>query len=195
MEINKLKSNKDSILKGPAILIPKKISDSRGYFYESWNNKEFNKNIGEEIIFVQDNHSKSSLGVLRGLHFQKRPKAQGKLVRVLKGEIYDVIVDLRLKSKTFGEWGIVKLSHRNRKQLWIPIGFGHGFLTKTKSAEVLYKTTNYWDKDSERTLNWQDSQLNINWQLRNLNITNPILSVKDSEGTSLTQLIKNRDLF
>ena len=195
MEIKKLKSNKDSILEGAAILTPNIFSDNRGYFYESWNQNAFNRLIGEEIKFVQDNNSKSSFGVIRGLHFQKTPKAQGKLVRVLKGEIYDVIVDLRLNSKTFGEWGIIKLSYKNKKQLWVPIGFGHGFITKTKTAEVQYKTTNYWDKESERTLYWCDSKLKINWQLNNLNLKKPKLSVKDSEGFTLSQLINNRDLF
>ena len=195
MEIKKLKSNKDSILQGVAILTPNVFSDSRGYFYECWNQNEFNRLIGENIKFDQDNHSKSSFGVLRGLHFQKDPKAQGKLVRVLKGEILDVIIDLRLNSKTFGEWGIAKLSSKNKKQLWVPVGFGHGFITKTKTAEVQYKTTNYWDKESERTLLWCDSELKINWQFKNLDLKKPKLSIKDSEGFTLSQLINNGDLF
>ena len=195
MEIQELKSNKESILRGVAILIPNVFSDKRGYFYESWNNNQFNELVGEDITFVQDNQSKSSFGVLRGIHFQKNPKAQGKLVRALKGEIIDVIVDLRKNSNTFGEWGSIKLSSKNKKQLWVPVGFGHGFLTKTKVAEIQYKTTNYWDKNSERTLSWKDSNLNIDWQLNDLNLKEPILSQKDSEGISLPKLINNGDLF
>ncbi len=195
MKIKQAKSNKNNILEGAFILIPSLFNDSRGFFYESWNNKEFKKLIGKNIDFVQDNHSRSSYGVLRGLHFQKKPHSQGKLVRVINGEIYDVIVDLRLNSKTFGEWGIFKLSRKNKNQLWIPEGYAHGFLTKTKIAEVLYKTTDYWEKDSERTLFWKDNTININWHLDDFNLKKPNISKKDADGKSLNYFLKNNELF
>ncbi len=195
MEIKQAKSNKKKVLEGALILIPSIFTDSRGFFYESWNNREFKKIIGKTKVFVQDNHSRSSFGVIRGLHFQKNPNSQGKLVRVINGEIYDVIVDLRLNSNTFGEWGIFNLSKKNKKQLWIPEGYAHGFITKTKIAEVLYKTTDYWDKDSERTLSWKDNTVNINWHLKDLNLKTPFLSKKDSDGKSLNYFLKNNELF
>lgn len=195
MEIKNIKSNKNKVFEGAFILMPRKFSDSRGFFYESWNNKVFNQIIGKKADFVQDNHSRSSFGVLRGLHFQKEPNSQGKLIRVVKGEIYDVIVDLRLKSNTLGEWGIFKLNSKNKHQIWIPEGFAHGFITRTRIAEVLYKTTDYWNKDSERTLFWKDNTINIDWNLDELGLKAPLLSPKDTVGKSFNYFLKNNELF
>ena len=157
------------------ILVPKKFKDRRGFFYESYNCKKFQKINGKKVIFVQDNHSKSKRGVIRGLHYQKAPMEQGKLVRVVSGEIFDVAVDLRKKSLTYGKWFGIKLSSKNMKQLWIPKGFAHGFQVISNEAEVLYKTTNYYSPNHEFTLRWDDEFLNIKWN-KNLK---PLLSKKD----------------
>ncbi|MEY7428321.1 dTDP-4-dehydrorhamnose 3,5-epimerase, partial [Citrobacter freundii] len=135
----------------PEVLIfePKVFGDERGFFMESFNQRLFEKATGRKVEFVQDNHSKSSKGVLRGLHFQRAPYAQGKLVRCVSGEVYDVAVDIRKNSKTFGRWVGITLSAENKKQLWIPEGFAHGFMTLTDNTEFLYKTTNYYHPESE----------------------------------------------
>ena len=160
------------------ILVPKKFNDKRGFFYESFNEKKFQEIIGKKIIFVQDNHSKSKKGVIRGLHYQKAPLEQGKLVRVVSGEIFDVAVDLRKTSITYKKWFGVKLSSKNMRQLWIPEGFAHGFQVISNEAEVLYKTTNYYSAHHERTLKWDDSFFNIKWN-KDLK---PLLSKKDKNG-------------
>ena len=157
------------------ILVPKRYKDKRGFFYESYNNKNFQKILGDKIKFVQDNHSKSKRCVIRGLHYQKAPYEQGKLVRVVSGEIFDVAVDLRKKSPTYGKWVGIKLSSKNMKQLWIPKGFAHGFQVISKEAEVLYKTTNYYAPKLQFTIRWDDEFLKIKWD-KNLN---KILSSKD----------------
>ncbi len=166
----------------PDILIiePEVFDDERGFFFESFNQKEFNQVLGQEITFVQDNHSRSKKGVLRGLHYQLQ-HTQGKLVRVTQGAVFDVVVDLRKTSKTFGQWLGMELSAENNKQLWIPPGFAHGFLVLTDEAEFLYKTTDYWDSSSEHTLAWNDPTLNIYWP--NIGLT-PILNAKDKNGSS-----------
>lgn len=145
------------------IIVPKVFGDDRGFFYESFHQADFNAAVGASIDFVQDNHSKSKQGVLRGIHYQLNPHAQGKLVRVVSGSVYDVAVDLRRSSKTFGKWVGVELSAENQKQLWIPEGFGHAFLTLSDSAEFLYKTTDYYSSASERSIRWDDPQLAITW--------------------------------
>ena len=132
------------------IIEPTVFEDERGYFYESFNHKKFEEAIGREVSFVQDNHSKSVKGVLRGLHYQLPPHAQGKLVRVVQGEVFDVAVDIRKSSPTFGQWVAEVLSAENKKQLWVPEGFAHGFLTLSETAEVLYKTTDYYASENER---------------------------------------------
>ena len=147
MKISPLKTTDDIEIDGPLVISPNIFEDSRGFFYESWNKETFFKLTNVKLDFVQDNHSKSSNGVLRGLHYQLNPYPQGKLVRCIKGSIFDVVVDLRIESKTFGKWSSAVLSQENHKELWIPVGFGHGFLTTSDSAEVIYKTTNYWAKD------------------------------------------------
>ena len=155
--------------------------DERGFFLESFNERVFIAAIGESIKFVQDNHSRSSRGVLRGLHYQLPPNEQGKLVRVVSGEVFDVAVDIRKDSPTFGRWVGEILSERNMRQLWIPPGFAHGFVTLSDSADFLYKTTNYYTPYSERCIRWDDPEIAIAWPIPH----EPILSTKDSRGKSL----------
>lgn len=168
----------------PDVLIiePKVFGDDRGFFMESYNQRIFEAAVGRKIDFVQDNHSKSSKGVLRGLHYQTKPFAQGKLVRCVVGEVFDVVVDLRLSSPTFGKWVGVNLSEENKRQLWIPEGFAHGFVCVSNEAEFLYKTTSYYSKKHERTIYWNDSDLNIDWEGENF-----ILSAKDSIAEPFNQ--------
>ena len=196
MEYFNLNSNKGNFIKGPLIIKPKVFLDNRGYFFESWNNSEFNKIISREVNFVQDNHSETKFGVLRGLHYQLRPKAQAKLVRCTKGEVYDVIADIRKDSDTYGEWSSVLLNESNKLQLWIPEGFVHGFLSLKDFSEVQYKTNEYWDQNHERSLSWQDSDLNINWQSGNAYKKFKIITnYKDSIAPSLREIEKAGDLF
>jgi dTDP-4-dehydrorhamnose 3,5-epimerase len=157
---------------------PRVFQDDRGFFFESYSHKAFEGQVGHSVKFVQDNHSKSSKGVLRGLHYQLAPKAQGKLVRVTAGEVFDVAVDIREGSPTFGQWVGEILSADNKKQLWIPEGFVHGFLTLSDSSEFLYKTTDYYAPEYERCIRWDDPKIGIHWPK---GIT-PILSQKDQEG-------------
>lgn len=162
---------------------PRVFDDERGFFFESFNQQSFEAAIGRPITFVQDNHSHSVRGVLRGLHYQLNPRAQGKLLRVLSGEIYDVAIDLRRGSPTLGQWVGEILSSANRRQLWIPEGFAHGFLVLSDSADVLYKTTDYWDKNSERAIVWNDPQLKIDWPAS----PQLILSAKDLQAGTFAQ--------
>ena len=157
------------------LIEPDVFEDERGFFYESFNQQKFNEAIGENITFVQDNHSKSSKGVLRGLHYQETPFAQGKLVRVIAGEVFDVAVDIRKDSITYGQWVSEILSAENKKQLWIPEGLAHGFLSLTDNVELLYKTTNYYSKNHEKTIRYDDSFFKIKWPT----IKNLIISEKD----------------
>jgi dTDP-4-dehydrorhamnose 3,5-epimerase len=158
---------------------PRVFGDDRGFFYESFNQRQFDEAVGQPVIFVQDNHSRSAQHVLRGLHYQIN-QAQGKLVRVVAGEVFDVAVDLRKSSPTFGQWVGEILSAENKKQLWIPEGFAHGFITLSEQAEFLYKTTNYWSPQYERCIAWNDASLAINWPT----IGTPLVSAKDAEGAS-----------
>jgi len=163
-------------IEGLLIIQPKVFEDARGYFYESYNKQVFiNNNI--DVDFVQDNQSLSQAGVLRGLHFQNPPYAQGKLVRVLKGSVLDVAVDIRTNSPTYGQNFIIELNEINKTMFWIPAGFAHGFLTLADNTIFSYKCTNYYNKASEGCILWNDNDLKINW-----NITNPVLSDKDREG-------------
>ena len=159
------------------LIEPDVFEDERGFFYESFNQQKFNEAIGQDILFVQDNHSKSSKGVLLGLHYQEAPFAQGKLVRVVVGEVFDVAVDVRKDSPTFGQWVAEVLSGENKKQLWIPEGFAHGFLTLSNQAEAVYKTTGFYNKESERTIRFDDRVINISWPQEQY-----ILSEKDLNG-------------
>lgn len=159
------------------IIEPQVFSDERGFFVESWNQKSFADAVGRDVSFVQDNHSRSSKGVLRGLHYQIQ-QPQGKLVRCVVGEVFDVAVDLRKNSATFGQWVGDYLSADNKRQFWIPEGFAHGFLVLSEVAEFLYKTTNYYAPEFERCICWDDPTLEIVWP----NGLTPVLSAKDSQG-------------
>ncbi len=167
----------DTPLAGVVVIEPAVFGDDRGFFYESYNARTFEALTGQAPVFVQDNHSRSSRGVLRGLHYQIE-HAQGKLVRATAGEVFDVAVDLRRSSPTFGRWFGLVLSAANKKQLWIPPGFAHGFVTLSESAEFLYKTTDYWAPEHERTLLWNDARLAIDWPLDG----EPLLAAKDRAG-------------
>lgn len=160
------------------ILTPAVYGDARGFFFESFNAREFARATGLDVAFVQDNHSKSTKGVLRGLHYQIE-NPQGKLVRVSQGEVFDVAVDLRKSSPTFGQWVGEYLSAENQKQFWVPAGFAHGFLVLSETAEFLYKTTDYWHQASERTVLWNDRELSIDWPID----AEPTLAAKDASGT------------
>jgi dTDP-4-dehydrorhamnose 3,5-epimerase len=162
------------------ILEPNVFGDDRGFFYESFNQSNFEAEIGRKVTFVQDNHSKSIKNVLRGLHYQI-DQPQGKLVRVVSGEVFDVAVDIRKSSPTFGRWVGEILSAKNKRQLWVPEGFAHGFLTLSETAEFLYKTTNYYAPQFERCIAWDDTSLKIDWPIQG----EPNLSKKDSQGSSL----------
>ena len=171
------------------VIEPTVFEDERGFFFESFNQKKFEETIGYSIDFVQDNHSKSSRGVLRGLHYQLPPNAQGKLVRVVQGEVFDVAVDIRKSSPNFGQWIGETLSAENKKQLWIPEGFAHGFLTLTETAELFYKTTRYYAPQSEQCICWEDKQLSIRWPVIESDFSDTvplILSDKDIQGLKLS---------
>ena len=168
------------------ILEPRVFGDARGFFFESYNRKAFAADTGLDVEFVQDNHSRSVRGVLRGLHYQL-VKPQGKLVRAVAGAVWDVAVDLRRSSPRFGQWVGVELSADNQRQLWVPPGFGHGFVVLSESADFLYKTTEYWYPEHDRNLVWNDPQLAITWPLAGLNLPDdqPSLAAKDAAAPSL----------
>ena len=170
-------------LPGVLILEPRLFGDARGFFLESWNARAFAQATGLDTHFVQDNHSRSRRGVLRGLHYQIR-QPQGKLVRVVRGAVFDVAVDLRKSSPTFGRWFGVELTEDNHRQLWVPPGFGHGFLVLSESADVLYKATDYYAPEHERSLLWNDTAVRVEWPLDG---TEPLLSAKDAAGLPLAQ--------
>lgn len=159
---------------------PKVFGDDRGFFFESFNHRQFEEAIGHPVKFVQDNHSRSVKGVLRGLHYQIQ-SPQGKLVRVAQGEVFDVAVDVRRGSPTFGQWIGEILSAENKRQLWVPEGFAHGFVVLSETAEFLYKTTDYYAPEHERCIAWNDSSLNIEWPISEV----PTVSAKDAVGASL----------
>jgi len=165
----------------PDVLLiePEIFGDDRGFFYESFNQNKFEEAVKRKINFVQDNHSQSVKGVLRGLHYQLTPKAQGKLVRVIQGEVYDVAVDLRQSSPSFGKWVGEILSANNKKQMWIPEGFAHGFLTLSDTAEFLYKTTDFYSKDHDQAMMWNDEIIGIDWPMKDVS-----LSPKDKSAVS-----------
>ncbi|UDQ78800.1 dTDP-4-dehydrorhamnose 3,5-epimerase [Erwinia rhapontici] len=170
----------------PDVLIfePKVFGDERGFFFESFSQKVFEEAVGRKVEFVQDNHSKSSKGVLRGLHYQVAPHAQGKLVRCVVGDIFDVAVDIRSDSPTYGQWVGVKLSAENKKQLWIPEGFAHGFIALTEGVEILYKTNNLYNKESERSIKWDDPDLNIGWP-----VNASCISEKDQQASAFKDIL------
>lgn len=182
--MNVVKTDIEDVL----ILEPKVFGDERGFFFESFNKKSFEEITGREIEFVQDNHSKSCKNVLRGLHYQLAPYAQGKLVRCIVGEVFDVAVDIRKESETFGQWVGVYLSAENKRQLWIPEGFAHGFVVLSDTAEFQYKTTNYYNPTSERCIAWNDPILNVHWPVSEKEV---ILSKKDKLAPGFVENIKD----
>ena len=183
-------------LDGPLLLTPKVFGDDRGYFLESWNRRNFAEALGipeaEVPSFVQDNQSRSCRGVLRGLHYQVAPEAQAKLVRCVAGEIFDVAVDLRRNSPSFGQWTGARLSGTNHRQLWVPVGFAHGFLTLSDTAEVLYKTVGYWNRSCERSLRWNDPTIGIEWPSTGIE---PLLADKDAAAPGLAEALAAGDVF
>ncbi|WP_374328246.1 dTDP-4-dehydrorhamnose 3,5-epimerase [Azonexus sp.] len=175
-----------TLLPGVLLLEPRVFGDERGFFFESFNQRAFDEVVGEHVDFVQDNHSKSRRGVLRGLHYQLPPQAQGKLVRVIEGEVFDVAVDLRRASATYGHWAGVLLSAANKRQVWIPPGFAHGFVTLSETAEFLYKTTDYYSPEHERCIRWNDPELAIDWGYSR----EPQLSTRDAAAPGFAEAEK-----
>ncbi len=195
MQAEGLTTARGLAVQGPLLLTPRVFGDERGFFFESWNQGAFAAALEAEgqpaPTFVQDNHSRSSRGVLRGLHVQLPPHPQGKLVRCVVGEIFDVAVDIRHGSTTFGQWVGAHLSAVNHQQLWVPPGFAHGFLALSEQAEVLYKTTDFWDRDCERAIRWDDPEVAIAWPLEALTggmpaLGAPQLSAKDAVAPLLS---------
>ena len=205
MQVEQLVSTRSGgLVQGPLLLKPRVFGDDRGFFFESWNQRAFVAALVEggwseadakQIAFRQDNHSCSSRGVLRGLHYQLEPEPQGKLVRCTVGAIFDVAVDLRRSSDTFGHWVAAELTAENHQQLWVPVGFGHGFLTLSDQAEVLYKASGFWNRDCERSLRWDDPQLAIDWPLESAGVKQPLLAQKDAAAPSLSVAESMGDLF
>lgn len=186
-------------VEGPLLLTPRVFQDDRGFFYESWNRRTFAEALGLPIeqspVFAQDNHSSSSFGVVRGLHFQLEPEPQAKLVRCVVGEIFDVAVDLRQSSPTFGQSVGALLSASNHQQLWVPVGFAHGFMTLSDHAEVLYKASHFWSKDCERSLLWNDPALGLPWPLDRLGGQEACLAAKDAGAPTLAELASRGEVF
>jgi dTDP-4-dehydrorhamnose 3,5-epimerase len=190
-------------IEGPLLLTPAVHGDDRGHFLESWNRRRFAELLGVALdaapVFDQDNQSLSCRGVLRGLHYQLPPEPQGKLVRCVAGEIFDVAVDLRRSSATYGRWLGVRLSGDNHQQLWVPPGFAHGFLTLSARAQVLYKTSGFWNRDCERAIRWDDPRLGIQWPLADLAAgaepMQPLLSPKDAIAPDLAAAEAAGDVF
>lgn len=174
-------------LPGVLIIEPKVFGDARGFFFESFNQKAFDQATGTQHRFVQDNHSRSAKGVLRGMHYQTQ-QPQGKLVRVARGSVFDVVVDIRKDSSHFGQWFGVELSEENKKQLWIPPGLAHGFLVLSDSADFLYKTTDYYAPQFERSLKWNDPLVGIRWPLADHGIALPLVSAQDMQGHLFSSL-------
>ena len=197
MPAEALCSTRGQQLEGPLLFTPQVFGDDRGFFYESWNERRFRSELiaagvpaaaAEAIQFRQDNHSRSSGGVLRGLHFQLPPEPQGKLVRCSMGAIFDVAVDLRRASPTYGQWVGAELSAENHQQLWVPEGFAHGFLILSAVAEVQYKASGFWNRACERSLRWNDPALAITWPLEQAGVAQPLLAEKDAAAPELAQL-------
>ena len=189
---------------GPLLITPRVFGDDRGFFFESWNERSFQSALIEagvaekealSLRFRQDNHSRSTQGVLRGLHFQLLPEPQGKLVRCTAGAIFDVAVDLRRSSPAFGQWVGATLSSDNYHQLWVPVGFAHGFLTLSDVAEVQYKASVFWNRDCERSLHWDDPDLAIQWPLQEIGVSEPLLAAKDADAPLLATLESAGEVF
>ena len=199
MGAERLTTGTGQLLEGPLLLTPRVFGDERGFFFESWNQRTFAAALEADgqapVRLVQDNHSRSSRGVLRGLHYQLPPQPQGKLVRCVAGEIFDVAVDLRRGSASFGQWVGARLSAENHQQLWVPVGFAHGFLTLSENAEVLYKTTDFWSQPCERSIRWNDPQLAIDWPEEGLPQGQPLLAEKDGAAPVLAEALAAGEVF
>ena len=195
MKVKTLTSNLNKELSGPLQLVPEIFLDKRGYFLEAWNEGKLNRILKKKIHFVQDNESMSKKNVLRGLHYQLSPFGQDKLIRVIRGSIYDVIVDIRKDSPTFMEWTSLEISSEIKNQLWIPKGFAHGFLTLSDTAIIQYKTTNFWSKEHERTLVWNDKDIKVDWTGGSLFNQEFLISEKDLNGETYESLYKSCSLF
>ncbi len=195
MAIEQLSTASGALMEGPLLITPQVFGDDRGFFFESWNQRRFDEAVGASICFVQDNHSRSSRGVLRGLHYQLEPEPQGKLVRCPVGEIFDVAVDVRRSSTTFGQWVAARLSAESHNQLWVPVGFAHGFLTLSETAEVQYKASGYWSKARERSIRWSDPQLAIASPLEALGGIQPLLVEKDAAAPTLAEALAAGEVF
>jgi dTDP-4-dehydrorhamnose 3,5-epimerase len=195
MQVDQLRTATGQVVEGPLLISPRVFGDERGFFFESWNQHRFDDAVGTPITFSQDNHSRSCRGVLRGLHYQLEPEPQGKLVRCPVGAVFDVAVDLRRSSTTFGQWVGAELNAENQQQLWVPVGFGHGFLTLSESAEVLYKASGFWSKSCERSLRWNDPGLAIAWPLERLGGSQPLLAEKDGVAPSLAEAVAAGEVF
>jgi dTDP-4-dehydrorhamnose 3,5-epimerase len=195
MRVEPLTTASGQRMEGPLLITPQVFGDARGFFFESWNQRRFDDAVGTPTIFSQDNHSSSSRGVLRGLHYQLEPEPQGKLVRCPVGAVFDVAVDLRRSSPTFGQWVGAELSAENHRQLWVPVGFAHGFLTLSDTAEVLYKASGFWSKTCERSLLWSDPELAIFWPLETLGISEPLLADKDAAAPTLAEALAAGEVF
>ena len=195
MQVEPLQSPQGATVDGPLLITPRAFGDDRGWFFESWNQRNFDEAAGEAVTFSQDNHSRSMQGVLRGLHYQLPPEAQAKLVRASVGAIFDVAVDIRQSSPTYGQWVGAELSAENKCQLWIPEGFAHGFLTLSAVAEVQYKARGFWNKDCERAIVWDDPDLSIAWPLERLEGSDVSLSGKDAEASGFKAAVAAGDVF
>ena len=195
MKVEPIYSQYRNKIEGPLLISPKIYYDKRGYFLESWNQLSFKKFTYNSVEFVQDNHSQSKKGVIRGMHYQLIPKGQGKLVRCTHGKILDIIVDLRKSSNTYGEYASIILDDIKMRQIWIPIGFAHGFLSLSDNSVLNYKTTNFWDNRFERSIAWNDVDININWKLDEFEIKETILNEKDLNASTFKEAKKNGDIF
>ena len=204
MSVEPLVTPNGELVEGPLLVIPQTFGDDRGFFYESWNQRRFHADLiaagtptaeVDALQFRQDNHSRSNRGVLRGLHFQLPPEPQGKLVRCSVGAIFDVAVDLRLGSPSFGQWVAAELDAQNHHQLWVPVGFAHGFLTLSDVAEVQYKASGFWNRSCERSLRWDDPTIAIEWPLERASVETPSLAEKDAVAPLLDVLKAGGEVF
>ena len=195
MRAEPLSTMSGTLMQGPLLITPQAFGDARGFFFESWNQRRFDEAVGTTTTFRQDNHSRSCRGVLRGLHYQLEPEPQGKLVRCPVGEIFDVAVDVRRSSTTFGQWVAARLSAESHSQLWVPVGFAHGFLTLSETAEVHYKASGYWSKACERSIRWSDPQLAIAWPLEALGGIELLLAEKDAAAPTLAEALAAGEVF
>jgi dTDP-4-dehydrorhamnose 3,5-epimerase len=195
MQVEQLNSAQGLRIAGPLLITPRAFGDDRGWFFESWNQNNFNEAAGETVLFSQDNHSRSMRGVLRGLHYQLAPEPQAKLVRASLGSIFDVAVDIRHSSPSFGQWVGAVLSAENKQQLWVPEGFAHGFLTLSDVAEVQYKARGFWNKQCERAIRWNDPDLAIAWPIDQLKGATVNLSDKDAAAPTFSEAQTSGDVF